>query len=304
MTHVSAASLSLIRPASDAALPWPGLLFGVPILGLYFWCTNQLMVQRVLSARNLDHGRWGCLFAGFLKLSVLFIMVLPGTCALLIYPHLKTGDLVFPRLVFGLLPPGLVGLAVAGFLSAVMSSSTSALNAAASIAALDLVPRLLPRRLLTGEVQTGRIVTVVVLCIAVLWAPEIARFPSLWQYLQSVLAYTVPPVVAIYLAGIFWPRANATGAVAALGVGFGTGLVLMAAQNIQFLLAAPVIFVISLAVLIAVSLTTAPPPHRPELTWSMADIRGDMTSQPWYGNFYGLSACLVTMTAALVWWFW
>lgn len=307
MTHVSATSLSLIRPASDAALPWPGLLLGVPILGLYFWCTNQLMVQRVLAARNLEQGRWGCLFAGFLKLTVLFIMVLPGTCALLIYPHLKSGDLVFPKLVFGLLPPGLVGFAVAGFLSAVMSSSTSALNAASSIATLDLLARLLPPRLAIHPVQTGRVVMVVALCIAVLWAPEIGRFPSLWQYLQSVLAYTVPPVVAIYLAGIFWPRANAAGAVAALGAGFATGLALMAAHNLMFLLAAPLIFALSLAVIIAVSLTTPPPPPRPDLSWSMADLRADrapIAGAPWYGNFYLLSGCLLSLTAALVWRFW
>jgi len=106
MAAVPADKMSLIRPADDSNLPWTGLISGVPLIGLYFWCTNQFMVQRVLSAKNLDHGRWGSLFAGLLKLPVLFLMVLPGSAAILIYPHLERPDLVYPTLIFDLLPVG------------------------------------------------------------------------------------------------------------------------------------------------------------------------------------------------------
>ena len=118
---VPAEKLSLIRPPGDPGVPWPGLLSGVFLLGFYFWCTNQFMVQRVLSARSLDHGRWGVLFAGLLKLPVLFIMVLPGSFALLLYPGLERPDLVYPTLLFDLLPVGVLGLVIAGFIAALMS---------------------------------------------------------------------------------------------------------------------------------------------------------------------------------------
>jgi SSS family solute:Na+ symporter len=306
MTHVSAGSLTLIRPAGDPHLPWPGLVLGIPLLGLYFWCTNQLIVQRALAARSLAEGRRGCLFAGYLKLSVLFIMVLPGTCAILIFPRLGNGDLVFPNLVFGLLPAGFAGVAVAGFLCAVMSCAASALNATASVVTFDVLPRLLPRGASFNKVGTGRIATLVVLAIAVLWAPEIARFPSLWQYLQSVLAFTVPAVVAIYLGGIFWPRANAAGASAALATGFGAGVALFAGDvvthilSIQFLLVAPIIFVISVLTLAIVSLATAPQSPRPSLIWS----RTTLAAQEWSRNDFVLTIALAGLTGWLVRTFW
>src|ERR1700730_2275043 len=112
---VDPAAISLIRPASDAGVPWPGLLVRNSLLGFYYWCTNQTIVQRMLSAKNLDHARWGALFAGLLKLPVLFLIVLPGTCALLLFPTLPRADLVYPNLILRLLPAGSVGLGGSGF---------------------------------------------------------------------------------------------------------------------------------------------------------------------------------------------
>src|SRR6202046_4385364 len=118
MKGVDPAVISLLRPIGDPGVPWPGLLMGIPLLGFYYWCTNQSIVQRMLAAKNIDHARWGALFAGFLKLPVLFVIVLPGTCALLLFPRLPRPDLVYPNLILHLLPTGLVGLVVAGFVAA------------------------------------------------------------------------------------------------------------------------------------------------------------------------------------------
>ncbi len=125
--------LSLILPASDPNLPWPGLLTGVFILGFYFWATNQFMVQRTLAARTLNQGRWGALFAGLLKLPVIFLMVLPGTFARVLYPGLERADAVFPTMVFDLLPNGIRALVLTAMVAAIMSSVDSTLNSASTL---------------------------------------------------------------------------------------------------------------------------------------------------------------------------
>ena len=146
MQGVSPAAVSLIRPVGDPGVPWPGLLLGIPLLGFYYWCTNQTIVQRMLSAKNIDHARWGALFAGLLKLPVLFLIVLPGTCALLLFPALPRADLVYPNLILHLLPSGLVGLVVAGFVAATMVSIASMLNSASTLITMDVIKQIRPER--------------------------------------------------------------------------------------------------------------------------------------------------------------
>jgi len=114
-------ALHIIQPADDPDLPWPGLFSGLIIIGVYFWTTDQLMVQRVLGAKNLDHGRWGAIFAGFLKLPILFIMVLPGVMAILLYPDLQSPDMVFPTLIVDLMPTGIKGIILAALIAAITS---------------------------------------------------------------------------------------------------------------------------------------------------------------------------------------
>jgi SSS family transporter len=145
MSGVDPAAVSLIRPIGDPGVPWPGLLLGIPLLGFYYWCTNQTMVQRLLSAKNVDHARWGALFAGLLKLPVLFLIVLPGTCALLLFPKLPRADMVYPKLILNLLPPGLIGLVVAGFVAATMVSIASMLNSASTLLTIDVIRQFRPR---------------------------------------------------------------------------------------------------------------------------------------------------------------
>jgi SSS family solute:Na+ symporter len=260
MSGVNPAAISLIRPIGDPGTPWPGLLLGIPVLGFYYWCTNQSMVQRLLSAKNTDHARWGALFAGLLKLPVLFLIVLPGTCALLLFPRLAKPDMVYPRLILELLPTGVIGLVVAGFVAATMVSIASTLNSASTLITMDVIKPLRPQLSDAQVVHIGRLSTAAILVVAVLWAPQLLHFPSLWQYLQAVLAYVVPPVVALFVVGLFWNRANADGAAATMLLGTLCGVALFLVNvvlhwtHLHFLYAAPILTAVDAAILVGVSL--------------------------------------------------
>lgn len=309
---VPAEKLSLIRPPGDPGVPWPGLLTGVFLLGFYFWCTNQFMVQRMLSAKSLAHGRYGALLAGALKLPVLFIMVLPGTFAILLYPGLDNPDLVYPKLMFELIPTGLLGLVVAGFVAALMSQIDSTLNSASTLVTMDFVrrarPDISPHRLM----RIGQAVTFLFMILAVLWAPHIERFGSLFKYLQAVLAYTVPPIVAMFVFGVLWPRANAKGGRAALMTGTLAGAALflwnealLDERAIHFLYVAPLLFLLSSAALVLGSLR-APPPDRAvigDLLWTRAlwdDETAELRAMPWWRNYRILATILVVAALTIV----
>lgn len=313
LAAVDPAKLSLIRPLDDPGVPWLGLVLGVPLLGFYFWCTNQFMVQRVLAAKDERHGRWGALFAGLLKLPVLYLMVLPGTAAILLYPRLDRPDLVYPTLIFDLLPAGLIGIVVAGFFAAIMSSIASTFNSAATLVTMDFVRPLRPQADSAALVRAGRVTTIALMVLAVAWAPQIERFASLWQYLQSVLAYAVPPVCALFLVGLFWRGANARGAYAAIVTGLLGGAALfwwnvLAPQplGLHFLLVAPILFALSAAVMVAVSASSAPPPPAQvaALLWTPAFYRAEtreLAALPWWQNYRVQALALLLLTAAIVW---
>ena len=197
----SARHLALFQPASDSFLPWPGIL-GVVILGFYYWTFNQYFVQRALAARSLDDGRKGALFGGLLKLPNLFLMIIPGMAAAVLYPDLASPDRAFPTLAFELLPVGFRGVVLAAMLAAIMSSLDSALNAAASLVTVDFVRSRWPDLGERGLIRVGRAVTAAIMLFAALYAPTIASFGSLFEYFQATLAYLVPPVVAVYLGGL------------------------------------------------------------------------------------------------------
>ena len=312
MAHVPSDMVSLIRPANDSSVPWPGLLTGVPLLGFYFWCTNQFMVQRVISAKDLNHGRWGALFAGSLKLPVLFIMVLPGTAAILLYPELPRADLVFPTLMFDLLPTGLLGLVLAGFIAALMSQIDSTLNSASTLVTMDFVrkarPNLSPHQLM----RVGQVATFSFMILAVLWAPQIENFGSLFKYLQRILSYAVPPVVVMFLAGMFWRRANSAGAIATIVTGLIAGAILFTLNEItgtlslHFLYIAPLLFVICMVAMVGGSYLAAPPTEETiaSMVWSpsfFAEESAELQSVPWFQNYRILSAILAGSFLALLW---
>lgn len=315
LAQVSSDKLSLVRPADDAGVPWPGLVTGVALLGFYFWCTNQFMVQRVLSAKNLDHGRLGVLFAGLLKLPVLFIMVLPGTFAILLYPDLPRADLVYPTLMFDLLPVGLLGLVLAGFIAALMSQIDSTLNSASTLITMDFVKPLYPSLTAHQLMRVGQVVTFIFMVLAVAWAPQIENFGSLFKYLQKILSYAVPPVLALFLVGFFWRGANARGALVTLVLGTLAGLGLFLANEVwdwlhlHFLYVAPTLFVFCGLVLVVASRMSAqvPPADALVFTWKPEDFTEEtraLQGQPVWKNYRVLSVLLLVLTAGIVGAFW
>jgi SSS family solute:Na+ symporter len=311
MTGVAPGALSLIRPIGDPGVPWPGLLLGIPLLGFYYWCTNQSIVQRMLSAKNIDHARWGALFAGLLKLPVLFLIVLPGTCALLLFPKLSRPDLVYPNLILRLLPAGLVGLVVAGFVAATMVSIASMLNSASTLVTMDVIKQFKPSLSDSQVVRIGRMSTAALLVVAVAWAPQLQLFPSLWQYLQAVLAYAVPPVVALFLLGMFWRGANADGAAAAMLLGSLAGLALFMINvvlhwtHFHFLYAAPILTVFDAAILVVVSLRSSAflEASQEVSMWKLDFSRAErlrLQLEPWWRDYRFQAALLLVLTAAVV----
>jgi solute:Na+ symporter, SSS family len=307
--------MSLIRPIGDDLTPWPGIFTGAIILSFYFWTTNQVIVQRTLGAKDLDHGRWGSLFAVLLKLPILFIMVLPGTMALTLYPNLDNPDVVFPTLAFDLLPIGFRGVVLAALVAAIMSTVDSVLNAVSTLVTMDFVRSLRPDTSQRTLVGIGRIATGVAMAVAIIWAPQIDNFPSLVDYLQSALSYIVPPVVAVFFLGIFWRRANATGAFTALAVMVPLGVVLFILNElfelteIHFLYVNFALFLISCALLGAVSLATDPPPEEKvqDYTWRReywTEENEELREKPWYKNYRYQAVALAILTAGMVIWWW
>lgn len=267
-------NLHLMLPADDAFLPWPGVFTGVLIIGVYFWCTNQFMIQRALGARSLDHARKGALLAGFLKLPNLFLLVLPGVMAVALFPDLERPDMVFPTLAFELLPTGLRGFMIAALAAAILSSLEAILNSAATLFTLDFVQSLRPKMDDHGLLRSGRFATVGFTLLAAAWAPQIERFPTLWQYLQSILAYITPPAVVVFVLGILWPRATARGALAGFVGGFGLGVTgwvaneLLELTRLHYLYAAGVVFVASLVLMVLVSLAGQAPRDDRAESWA------------------------------------
>lgn len=307
---IDPSQLSLIRPMDDPGVPWLGLITGIPLLGFYFWCANQFMVQRVLSAKSVNHGRWGVLLAALLKLPVLFLMVLPGIIAIKLYPDLARPDLVYPTLMFDLLPTGLLGLVLAGFIAALMSQIDSTLNAASTLVTMDFVRKYKPGLNSRSLMVVGRWVTGIFMILAVLWAPQIENFDSLFKYLQTVLSYTVPPVVTIYLLGAFWKGANATGAWASVLTGTGAGAVLFLSNEVfswtdlHFLYVGPILFIISLITLIIVSRSgAASRPEQLALVWTPAFYQAEtaeLKTLPWWQNYRIWAVALLLVTGVLV----
>jgi len=277
--QVPGSFLSLWRPMSDPDFPWTGILFGAPILGVWYWCTDQFIVQRVLAAKNQSEARRGTIFAGILKLLPLFIFVLPGLVAYTLSQQgklqLAAADQALPTLVRTLLPVGLKGLVVAGLLAALMSSLSSVFNSTSTLVTIDVYKKLKPEASEKQLVWVGQVSTAILVGFGLLWIPIMKLVSAqLYQYLQSVQAYISPPIAAVFLLGIMWKRMNAQGAMAALLTGFVLGVIRLIAElnkgsldgvmltyaSINFLHFAILLFVICAAVLVGVSLMTPPPP--------------------------------------------
>jgi solute:Na+ symporter, SSS family len=306
---VPASYFHMIKPASDPAFPWTGIFFGAPILGIWYWCTDQVLVQRVLSARDEGHAKAGTIFAGFLKILPVFMLVLPGIIALALFRDLfkfgpdgqvLNGDIAYPTLIINLLPTGLVGLVLAALLAAVMGAMSSVFNSASTLVTLDFYKKIKPNANEANLVNFGRIATGFMVLLGLLWVPFIHLISSqLYIYLQSVQAYISPPIAACFVLGILWTRLNAGGAITSLLTGFVLGAVRFVLEladrgegghffenglvrwivDMNFLHYAIFMFIVCSMVLIVVSLMGAAPERKKlaGLTFATVDEKMDVT---------------------------
>ncbi|MBB86005.1 MAG: hypothetical protein CMP06_01680 [Xanthomonadales bacterium] len=303
--------LSMIRPADDDVLPWPGLLLGVPLIGFYYWTMNQYIIQRALGAKNLEAARAGAMLGGALKLLPLFIMILPAAFAISLFPDIENKDQVFPTMVTELLPVGAVGLVLAGLIAAIMSSVDSTLNSASTLVTLDFIkpnkPDLSPRQ----TVFVGRVCTFVFMAIAIAWAPQIKDFPGLWNYIQSAFAYITTPLVAIFLTGLFWKGAHPKAGFWALALGHVTSAALFALGpiggviNVHFTIMAIVLTVWTAVLLVIVSLVLGQNFKLAQhVTWPPDEKSTDMRPGGMLSDYRLQAGVLVLLTVIMVLVFW
>ncbi|OGU48618.1 MAG: Na+/glucose cotransporter, partial [Ignavibacteria bacterium GWC2_36_12] len=222
--------------------PWVGMLFCAPIIGLWYWCTDQYIVQRTLIAPNETQARRGSIAAAFFKLTPVFIFIIPGIICYALavsgkIPALQqtildaNGNVIrdnaqqaFPLMVANVLPVGVRGIVVAGLLAALMSSLAGAFNASATLFTIDFYSRLRPKTSQERLVWVGRVATAVMVLIGIFWIPVIRGGKGLYDYLQGIQAYLAPPIFVVFFFGVFWKRLNAKGCMSALIVGFAMGI--------------------------------------------------------------------------------
>lgn len=291
----NAAQYALWRPLSDPDFPWLGIVIASPIVGIWYWCTDQYIVQRTLAARDLRTARRGALWGAFLKVWPVVIFIVPGLIGAALHHKgvlripvkadgMLAGDQVFPTMVTALLPAGLRGLVVAGLMAALMSSLSSLFNSTSALFTVDIYEKLRPGAPERKIVFIGRLATSVVVALGLLWIPIMPMISGggLYQYLQNVQSYLAPPITAVFLLGLFHQRVTAAGAVWGLTAGIALGLLKLTAQALfgaqktftspallaalgdcNFLYFAGVQFFFCIALVLAVSyLTPAPDPAR------------------------------------------
>ncbi|HEV56651.1 MAG TPA: Na+/glucose cotransporter [Phycisphaerales bacterium] len=280
--------------------PWIGMLFCAPIVGLWYWCTDQYIVQRVLGAPSERQARRGSICAAFFKLLPVFIFIIPGIIAFALaktgaVPAMQAamfdangqllrdeGQKAFPLLVAHVLPAGVRGIVVAGLLAALMSSLAGVFNACATLFTMDFYDKLRPGASQHQLVWMGRVATGVMVLIGLLWIPVIRGGKGLYDYLQGVQAYLAPPIFVVFFLGVFIKRVNAKGCLAALITGFAMGLFRLAVDtpvklktgfsyaegsffwvvnNTFFQYYSLLIFLVCIAVMLVVSYMTAAPSY-------------------------------------------
>lgn len=275
---VSKDHLNMFLPLSHPDFPWLGILFASPIVGIWYWCTDQHIVQRCLAARNEQQARRGTIFASYLKLFPFFIFMIPGLIAYVLAStgkiQLPQSDQAFPTLVKALLPVGVRGILAGGILAALMSSLASVYNACSTLFTMDIYVKIKPHSSKQQLVKVGRIATATVVVLGMVWIPLMKGISDiLYQYLQSVQSYLAPPIAAVFLLGVFSRRINGTGALTAMIVGFIIGAlriileltkqylsgILYEFATLNFLYFCIFLFIFSVVLMIIVSLMTQKP---------------------------------------------
>lgn len=269
----------MIKPMNHPVYPWTGTIFGILILGIWYWGTDQVIVQRALGAKNLTHSRGSALFAAALKILPLFILVLPGLIAHALWKTELAADpdMAYPFIVTRLMPAGLAGLMIAALLAALMSSLSAVFNSCSTLITMDVYRKINPDASERRLVTIGRWTTVAIVIVSILWIPMI-RFLSnqVYQYLQSIQAYVGAPISAVFLTGVLWKRSTGTAAITTLITGvllgvirFATDILLKMGYSIPFpfslltgyafLNYSVIIFIVCVLIMIVISLATAKP---------------------------------------------
>ena len=225
---VSPDHFNMWRPMSDPNFPWTGLLIGGTIVGIWYWCTDQYIVQRTLAANNIKIGRRGAIFGAYLKLLPILIFLVPGIIAFALSIQnpevfsIDKADRAFPMLVKTLLPVGLKGLVAGGLMAALMSSLASVFNSCSTIFTIDIYKKLKPEKSEKSLLQIGKIATGFIVLLGIIWIPIMEKIGGgvMYQYLQNVQSYIAPPVTAVFLLGIIWKRVNSSAAIITLLAGF------------------------------------------------------------------------------------
>ena len=238
---------------SHKAFPWLGVVVASATIGVWYWCTDQFIIQRTLAAKNLTNARRGAIWGGALKLCPVFLFLVPGMLGFALWHNNVTvngtpfqelmykvvdgakvidGDKVFPTLVQSLLPVGFRGLVVAGMIAALMSSLASLFNSVSTLFTVDVYQKLKPDTPARKLVTIGRTTTVVMTALGLLWLPIMKAIAGggLYQYIQSVQSFLAPPIVAVFVMGLFWKRMNLRGAVWGLSLGFVLGMAKLGAN--------------------------------------------------------------------------
>uniref|UniRef100_U3JRV7 Solute carrier family 5 member 9 n=1 Tax=Ficedula albicollis TaxID=59894 RepID=U3JRV7_FICAL len=300
-------SFHLFRDPITGDLPWPGLVFGLTIVALWCWCTDQVMVQRSLSAKNLSHAKGGSVFAGHLKTLPVFFIVMPGMISRALFPDevacvdpeeckricgaaVGCSNIAYPKLVIELMPDGLRGLMIAVMMAALMSSLTSVFNSSSTLFVVDIWQRLRRKASEQELMIVGRVFILILVVISILWIPIVqsANSGKLFDYIQSIGSYLSPPITALFILAIFWKRVNEPGAFWGLMAGLAAGLARMILEfsysapacgevdkrpavlkDVHYLYFALILFALTAIVIIIVSLCTTPIPEEKldGLTW-------------------------------------
>ncbi|XP_003791100.2 sodium/glucose cotransporter 5 isoform X1 [Otolemur garnettii] len=300
-------AMHMFRDPHTGDLPWTGMTFGLTIMATWYWCTDQVIVQRSLSARDLNHARAGSILASYLKMLPMGVIIMPGMISRALFPdevgcvvpsecvracgaEVGCSNIAYPKLVMELMPTGLRGLMIAVMMAALMSSLTSIFNSSSTLFTMDIWRRLRPHASERELLLVGRLVIVVLIGVSVAWIPVLQGSNSgqLFIYMQSVTSSLAPPVTAVFVLGIFWQRANEQGAFWGLMVGLAMGATRLVLEflhpappcgepdprpailgSMHYLHFAIALFVLTSAVVVAGSLLT-PAPQRVQienLTW-------------------------------------
>ena len=277
--------LSMVWTDNSVGLAWYSVLLGYPVLGIWYWCTDQTIVQRVLAAKSERDAQIGPLFAGFIKVLPVFILVMPGVVGYVLYGEEigQNANQVLPVLIQELVPTGLRGLISAGLLAALMSTIAAALNSCATLFAVDIVARVRPGTSDASQVRIGRWSAVAVMLLAMLWSTQGDKFSSIFEAVQEIGSALAPAITTVFLWGVFWRRGTSQAAVATLVFGFLMGAAAFVLDfkdaagyklitdgwGIPFMLQAFLMTMICSAVFYAVSKATPPPPKEKidGLTW-------------------------------------